>query len=502
MTAECEKLRSEVSQLPSMKVELDALRQRHFAALKLMGERDEEHIRYGNFGGGGRSFNRAVILVYQEVNGKVRDVVISLIMTFNRQTVTDMTKVSSGVPVTMKKTISLDNEATHVDTHEIVAVKMENQESKQPQLLYKAKLYNYLQGLVGVAAIHWSGIDVDDNVLVLDLLGPSLEDLFIYCGYKFSLKTVLISETRDQVADAKALLDITNTLVTFVKAQSNEGVTAGDFVSSLLKGFGRLGGRHDDTDGSRNVVKWKKLGIVVSHVFDKGDGCCTMHRANKFLKFMSLFNHDSDSIARVWTGKKGIRTITKTARSSLHWWTRPVRASPRSTHWPQAHGKRVLQVARGANNNHKTTMWSGTLLELLNLISRKYIVYYEDYLTFARVCKSWHSAAALGDYSNGPPSQFPSLLLAEKEDDGREFRNFFLLSNKSIRKIRLPEAYGKHLVCLSTDSASASAKPNSASASAISLSDKPCKGIDMNTHRPSSSEEPKIMQPCEKEYLY
>ncbi|GKD56979.1 Rab3 GTPase-activating protein catalytic subunit, partial [Tanacetum coccineum] len=33
---------SEVSQLPSMKAELDALRQRHSAALELMGERDEE----------------------------------------------------------------------------------------------------------------------------------------------------------------------------------------------------------------------------------------------------------------------------------------------------------------------------------------------------------------------------------------------------------------------------------------------------------------------------
>ncbi|GKF12710.1 non-structural maintenance of chromosomes element 4 homolog A, partial [Tanacetum coccineum] len=86
----------------------------------------------------------------------------------------------------------------------------------------------------------------------------------------------VVQKPREQVADVEALLDITNTLVTFVKAQSNEGVTARDFVSSLLKGFVRLGGGHDDTDGSRNVVKWKKLGIVVSHVFDKGDGCCTM----------------------------------------------------------------------------------------------------------------------------------------------------------------------------------------------------------------------------------
>ncbi|GKB15304.1 hypothetical protein Tco_0849227, partial [Tanacetum coccineum] len=93
-------------------------------------------------------------------------------------------------------------------------------------------------------------------------------------------------------------------------------------------------------------------------------------------------------------------------------------------------------------------MWSGMLLELLNMISRKYIVYYEDYLTFARVCKSWHAAPARGEYSNGPPSWFPSLLLAEKDKDGREFRGLFLLSDKSIRKIRLPEAYGK--VCRSS----------------------------------------------------
>ncbi|KAD6794680.1 hypothetical protein E3N88_05576 [Mikania micrantha] len=42
MTAECEKLRLEVSQLPGMKAEMEALRRRHSAALELMGERDEE----------------------------------------------------------------------------------------------------------------------------------------------------------------------------------------------------------------------------------------------------------------------------------------------------------------------------------------------------------------------------------------------------------------------------------------------------------------------------
>ncbi|KAI5556921.1 hypothetical protein POPTR_018G084500v4 [Populus trichocarpa] len=82
--------------------------------------------------------------------------------------------------------------ATHIDTFEIVAIKIENSKTKHPQLLYEAKLYNILQGGSGIPSIKWSGVDGEDNALVLDLLGPSLEDLFVYCGRKFSLKTVLM----------------------------------------------------------------------------------------------------------------------------------------------------------------------------------------------------------------------------------------------------------------------------------------------------------------------
>ncbi|GJX76113.1 hypothetical protein Tco_0322924 [Tanacetum coccineum] len=58
------------------------------------------------------------------------------------------------------------------------------------------------------------------------------------------------------------------------------------------------------------------------------------------------------------------------------------------------------------------------------------------------------AAAAARDYSNGPPSRFPSILIAEEEKDSREFHELFLLSNKSVRMIRLTEAYGK--VCRSS----------------------------------------------------
>ncbi|PWA94669.1 hypothetical protein CTI12_AA058030 [Artemisia annua] len=89
------------------------------------------------------------------------------------------------------------------------------------------------------------------------------------------------------------------------------------------------------------------------------------------------------------------------------------------------------------------------LPELLTIVAQKHVTFCEDYHSFAGVCKSWRSAALnTYPYSNGPPSRLPSLMLAEKCDDEQEFRDLFLLSNKTIRKIRLPQAYGK--LCVSS----------------------------------------------------
>lgn len=49
-----------------------------------------------------------------------------------------------------------------------------------------------MQGGIGIPRIIWCGSEGDYNVMVMELLGPSLEDLFNFCSRRFSLKTVLL----------------------------------------------------------------------------------------------------------------------------------------------------------------------------------------------------------------------------------------------------------------------------------------------------------------------
>uniref|UniRef100_A0A7S0SA12 non-specific serine/threonine protein kinase n=1 Tax=Mantoniella antarctica TaxID=81844 RepID=A0A7S0SA12_9CHLO len=81
---------------------------------------------------------------------------------------------------------------THIQTGEEVGIKLESVKTKHPQLLYESKLYKILQGGTGIPNVRWFGVEGDYNIMVLDLLGPSLEDLFNFCNRKLSLKTVLM----------------------------------------------------------------------------------------------------------------------------------------------------------------------------------------------------------------------------------------------------------------------------------------------------------------------
>lgn len=93
---------------------------------------------------------------------------------------------------------------TNVISGEEVAIKLESVKAKHPQLEYESKVYKTLAGGVGVPVVRWFGTECDYNAMVLDILGPSLEDLFNFCGRKFSLKTVLL--LADQLVSLLALL--------------------------------------------------------------------------------------------------------------------------------------------------------------------------------------------------------------------------------------------------------------------------------------------------------
>ncbi|KAH6628902.1 kinase-like domain-containing protein [Chaetomium tenue] len=85
--------------------------------------------------------------------------------------VTERTDLSSGEEVALKLAFIRDN----------------------PDLLRGEKdIYEVLNGGIGIPRVRWFGQESELYALVMDALGPSLEDLFNYCGRKFSLKTTLL----------------------------------------------------------------------------------------------------------------------------------------------------------------------------------------------------------------------------------------------------------------------------------------------------------------------
>ena len=55
----------------------------------------------------------------------------------------------------------------------------------------EAKIYEKLVGEEGVPKVHWIGVEGDFSVMVMDILGPSLQLLFEFCECKWSMQTIL-----------------------------------------------------------------------------------------------------------------------------------------------------------------------------------------------------------------------------------------------------------------------------------------------------------------------
>ncbi|KAL8436194.1 hypothetical protein ACSSS7_001924 [Eimeria intestinalis] len=80
----------------------------------------------------------------------------------------------------------------NVQTGEEVAMKVESSKAKHPQLIYESKLLKHLQGAPGIAQVYYCDAEADFNIMVMELLGPSLEDLFNLCSRQFTLRTILM----------------------------------------------------------------------------------------------------------------------------------------------------------------------------------------------------------------------------------------------------------------------------------------------------------------------
>lgn len=80
----------------------------------------------------------------------------------------------------------------NIQNGEEVGIKLEPVKSKHPQLHYESKVYMLMQGGNGIPHLKWYGVEGEYNVMVIDLLGPSLEDLFNSCNRKFTMKTTLM----------------------------------------------------------------------------------------------------------------------------------------------------------------------------------------------------------------------------------------------------------------------------------------------------------------------
>lgn len=79
-----------------------------------------------------------------------------------------------------------------IKTEKNVAIKMERVETKHNQLENESKIYKILEGGIGICNLYWFGVYNEYSTMVIDLLGPSLEDLFDRCERQFSQFCVML----------------------------------------------------------------------------------------------------------------------------------------------------------------------------------------------------------------------------------------------------------------------------------------------------------------------
>jgi casein kinase 1 epsilon len=69
-------------------------------------------------------------------------------------------------------------------------MKLEPVEGKDHTLHHEYRVYTQLSGGTGIPSVRWFGMEAGFYAMAIEYLGPSLEDLFVRCRFKFTVKTV------------------------------------------------------------------------------------------------------------------------------------------------------------------------------------------------------------------------------------------------------------------------------------------------------------------------
>lgn len=142
-----------------------------------------------------------------------------------------------------------------------VAIKFEDTKSKYPQLLYEAKILQNLQGGNCIPTLHWCGPENEFNVLVIDLLGQNLEELFIQCKRRFTLKTVLM--LADQLISNIEYIHSKNYIHRDIKPENFLFGTGKYFNNLYTIDFG-LSKRYRDTKTQEHIPYREKKPLIGS----------------------------------------------------------------------------------------------------------------------------------------------------------------------------------------------------------------------------------------------